>query len=213
MRDQHQRRAGLGHQGEHQVGDRGRVGRVEVSGGFVGEQQARARGQGAGQGDALLLAARQLARIVSRSAGQAHPLQPISRRRRRSGVAGDFQGRGDILLGGHVGQEMERLEHQRDLSTPQARAAILVEPRQILAQQPDPPTGGPLQPGGDRDQRRLSAAGRADHGHPLSGRDLQVRAAQDLHGSGRRGQGEGDALQAKRRRWRVGVEHGISSAG
>jgi hypothetical protein len=61
----------LGDEVEHQVGDDGGGLAVEVAGRLVGEQQGRAGGQGAGQGHALLLAARQLVRIVGQARGQA----------------------------------------------------------------------------------------------------------------------------------------------
>ncbi len=64
MGDQHQGGADLGDQLEHQVGGGLAGGGVEVAGRLVREQQRRPDRQGAGQGDALLLAPRQLVRIV-----------------------------------------------------------------------------------------------------------------------------------------------------
>jgi hypothetical protein len=44
---------------------------VEIAGGLVGKQQRRARGERAGDGHALLFAARQLGGVVSQAVGQA----------------------------------------------------------------------------------------------------------------------------------------------
>ena len=50
----------LGVEAQQQVDDLGPGGRVEVSGGFVGQEQAWLQDEGAGDRDALLLAAGQL---------------------------------------------------------------------------------------------------------------------------------------------------------
>ena len=68
--DQHQRGAALLAQGEHQVHDRLAGGAVEVAGRLVGQQQAGCRGEGAGQGDPLLLAAGELAGQVGQPVTQ-----------------------------------------------------------------------------------------------------------------------------------------------
>ena len=62
---QRQRRAALGGQREQQFDDRLARGLVEIAGGLVGDQQRRSRRQRAGQRDALLLAARELGRIMA----------------------------------------------------------------------------------------------------------------------------------------------------
>ena len=54
----------------------GRV--VEVAGRLVGEEQRRARHEGAGDGDALLLAGRQLVRLVVLLAGQVDELDDVA---------------------------------------------------------------------------------------------------------------------------------------
>ena len=64
MGDHHQSRAGLGAAGEQQFDDRLAGGGVEIAGRLVREQQRRARGKRAGDGDALLLAARQLRGVM-----------------------------------------------------------------------------------------------------------------------------------------------------
>ena len=62
------RRAQLG----QQLQDPAAGGAVEVAGGLVGEQDGRPGGEGAGQRHPLLLAARELARVVMAAVGEAH---------------------------------------------------------------------------------------------------------------------------------------------
>ena len=50
-------------------------GRIQIAGRFVGQQQARTIGQGAGDGDALLFPARQLRRLVAQSLAQTQGRQ------------------------------------------------------------------------------------------------------------------------------------------
>ena len=81
VRDQHQRRAVRVVQLEQQVDDARAGHRVEVAGGLVGEQHFRTRRERARDGDALLLAAGQLARIVARPLREADPAPTIPARR------------------------------------------------------------------------------------------------------------------------------------
>ena len=53
------------------------VGGVEIAGGLVGQDQLRGGDEGAGDGDALLLAAGELLRPVARAMPHADPLQRL----------------------------------------------------------------------------------------------------------------------------------------
>ena len=64
MGDHDQRRAVAIAQTKQQVDDRCAVGFIKVAGGFVRQQDARAGGRGAGEGDTLLFAARHLVGVV-----------------------------------------------------------------------------------------------------------------------------------------------------
>ena len=80
MGDQNQRGAALGVAGEQQIDDLPAGGLVEIAGRLVGDQDRRAGRQRAGERHALLLAARQLGRIMAAAARQARP--PQARRAR-----------------------------------------------------------------------------------------------------------------------------------
>ncbi len=206
MGDQHEGRAGLGHQLEHEIRGGGAGLGVEIAGRLVGEQQGRPYGQGASQGHALLLPAGELVGVVPGAGLQADPVQPAPGGGARPGQPRDLQRRGDVFLGGHVGEQVEGLEHQRHAGAPQLCAAVLAQLRQILAKQQDAARAGPLQPRGDGDQRGLARAGRARDGHALARADRKVHLAKDLHRTGGGRQGQADGLQ---RQGQGGISHGV----
>ena len=89
---------------------------VEVGGRLVGQEQGRVVGQRPGDGDPLLLAARQVAGPVAQALAEADPLE------QRHGLGpgvGPADARGaqrhhDVLDGVEAGDEVEGLEHDAD---------------------------------------------------------------------------------------------------
>src|SRR5690348_3812937 len=71
VRHEHEGGAALGLAREHQVDDLAAGRLVEISGWLVGDQDRRTRGERARQRDALLLAARELRRIMRQALGEA----------------------------------------------------------------------------------------------------------------------------------------------
>jgi hypothetical protein len=65
MGDEYERGTGIGIQGKQQIGDLGTRGGIEVTGRLIGEKHGRSHHESSGNRDTLLLAPRQLARIVS----------------------------------------------------------------------------------------------------------------------------------------------------
>ena len=106
MRCDQRRRAARADQPD-ELGEHLRCGRfVEVAGRFVGEHQHRFIGQRAGNGDALLLAARQLRRTVVEPRAEAEVGEQQRRprlRRRRAGAADQLR-QNDVLARAEVGQ-------------------------------------------------------------------------------------------------------------
>jgi hypothetical protein len=87
---------------------------VEVAGGLVRQDQARAVDERARHAHALLLAARELRRQVPRAIGEAHALERLQRLLRvghRVIVLRDH----DVFERVEVGEEMELLEDDADL--------------------------------------------------------------------------------------------------
>ena len=79
--------------------------------------------------------------------------------------ARDLEADGDVVDRGLPGKQRVGLEQI---------AGIPVEAGQRLAEDPHRPGGRLQQPGGDVEQRRFSAAGRADDGDELAMRDRQA---------------------------------------
>ena len=102
---------------------------VEVAGGLVGQHQARVLGQGAGDGDALLLAARELVGKNIAPVGQADALQQVE------GAGGDVAstrpassaGQADVLEHGEGGDQVEELEDEAEVVAPEQGALALAE--------------------------------------------------------------------------------------
>ena len=82
VRDQHERRAVRRVELEQELDDACAGRGVEVAGRLVGEQHRRARHEGARDRDALLLAARELARVVAEARLRGRPARSTARRLR-----------------------------------------------------------------------------------------------------------------------------------
>ena len=146
---------------------------IEIGEGFVERQQRRPRRQSAGERDALLLAARELVRIVARAPRQA---DEIEHRLDAAGRRLALQAEGDV--GGEI--EMRKqgviLKHHADAALLGRREAALAG--DDAAGDLDRAAGLALQPGGDAQQRALAATGRAEQRHGLARRDLERDARQ-----------------------------------
>ena len=93
--------------------------RVQGRGGLVEEHHLGLHGQSADNGDALLLAAGELGGIGIGPVSQAHPGQQPQRLSVGLGLGhplGAHRRQGDILADGHVGEEIEVLEHHAHLA-------------------------------------------------------------------------------------------------
>src|ERR1700710_869079 len=114
----------------HDLGDFADEFRVERGGGFIEEHDARLHGQRACNGYALLLAARQLARIMIRTIGETDALQRLHRALacvRRIHLARLDQGQRNIPQRILVREQIELLEHHAYMTTNFARTARVVE--------------------------------------------------------------------------------------
>ena len=95
------------------------------SGGFVGKEPARPSQENPCQGQALLLAARQVLGIMREPAAQADALQPLGGDRARVVHAGELQRQHHVLQRGERRQQLEGLEHEADRLAAQRRATRL----------------------------------------------------------------------------------------
>ena len=90
-------------------------GEVEAAGRLVGQQHRGPHDEGARQRDALLLAARQHARIVAQPLAQADPLQHLGGQRARVVAAQQLERQHHVLQRVQVAEQLEALEHEAQL--------------------------------------------------------------------------------------------------
>ena len=195
MRDQKQCRLRAGVQCEEKLGDFLAGMGIEIAGGFIGEQNARPRGNRAGQRHTLLLAAGELSRIVIETLAQTDRFQFRFRAVERIACAGQFQRHGDILQRGHGRDEMKRLKDDPDMPAAEAREFILAHPGDVRARDGNAALRGRFQSRGDHKKRRLARTGRAEQGDGLAGRHAQRHAGENVHRPGGTGQRESYVLQ------------------
>ena len=110
-------------------------GRVEVSGRLVGEDDVGVHGQGAGDGDALHLAAGELGRLVlhavarpTRASSSAHALAPLPGRH-----AAEQQRQLHVLVGRDLRQQIEVLEDEADAAVADLGELVAGDARDVLA--------------------------------------------------------------------------------
>ena len=91
-------------------------GGVQGGGGLVAQQHLGIGGQGAGDGDALLLAAGELGRVGVGLVGQAHDVQILQGALPRLplGHPGDLHGEADVAQAGALHEQVELLEDHAD---------------------------------------------------------------------------------------------------
>ena len=134
---------------------------------LVHQQHLRLDRIGAGDGDALLHAARKLVRVIVLRPRHSHereiiPGQLVAPRARHSLA---FEPECDVLAHGLPGEERELLEHHSPIGTGTIHAATA---------DPHDPRGRQFEPGRHAQQRRLSATGRTDDGEKLLIGDLEA---------------------------------------
>ena len=127
------------------------------------DQRARDR-------DALLLAARQLVRVVMDAVGEADALERLARPLVALG-GGDVrveQRQLDVLERGGARQQVEALEHEAERLVADARELVGVQPRDLLAVEAKLARRRLVEAAEDVHQRRLARARRAHHRDELA---------------------------------------------
>lgn len=106
---------------EHLPGDR-----IQAAGGLIGEHQIGIGDQGAGDGDPLLLAARERVGVVRAAIDDVEAIkQPIDA---RLGVGHAHHRQANIVFGRQGRDQVEGLEHQPDVSAAKARQVRHLDP-------------------------------------------------------------------------------------
>ena len=131
---------------EQQVDDLAAGRAVEISGRLVGQQQRRVVGERPRDRHALLLAARELGRIVMAAFGQADLVEQRRRARAALRHAGDLHRHEDVLERGQRRQQVEELEDEADAQAAQPRERVFVERGDVDAVDRDLPVDGASSP-------------------------------------------------------------------
>src|SRR5690606_12958169 len=131
------------------------------------------------QRDPLLLAAGELRRTPIGEAGEPYQLQSLGDARLylRARQAAFLQPKSDIAPNGHVRPQGVGLEGHSDVALPRRQS------RNVLAADEDPPLVGLVEAGDEAQQGCLSAAGSAEKGEELAGRDIEAHALQHAIGA------------------------------
>src|ERR1700742_364549 len=113
-------------------------GRIDIAGRLVREQQLRARDHGARDRGALLLAAGEDRRQRIHALAEADPAQQVDHLLAvaRFVLAHDAERQRHVLIGGHVVEQAEILQHDADAPA-QVGNVVLAEQRDVLAEQID----------------------------------------------------------------------------
>ncbi|MCY1444794.1 hypothetical protein D9M71_612800 [compost metagenome] len=153
---------------------------VQVAGRFVGQQQARAAGQGAGDGGALLLAAGQFGGVMLHARAQAHLAQRtfdalLALAGRHAAVA---QRHVDVVEQVQVGDQVEALEDETDLLVAQAAAGVVAQLAHVLPIEHVGAAGEGFQQAGDIEEGGLARAGRAADRDVVALAHMQVQRTQ-----------------------------------
>ncbi len=181
MGDQKQRRPLLGRRLEDEIGDVAAGCGVEIAGRLVGNQKPWLHDQGASDGDALLLAARHLRRIMRQPLTEADAAEHVTGAVEGGIDAGQFQRHGDILQSRHGLHEMKRLENEADIAAAEGRQFVFAKPGIVSTGNGDPAGIDALQAGDDHQQGGLSGARRPDKPDGLAATDSQADAAKHMN--------------------------------
>lgn len=162
------RHAALGLFGKQKIGDLfARVG-IEVAGRFIGYQYGWRRGECAGDGHTLLLAAGKLAGIMIEALAETDSDQFTLGDFERVRNVCQFQRHCDIFQCGHVGDEVEGLKNDANVAAAEIRERVLTELVQRRIRNDDFAAVEPLEPGKHHQKCRLSRSGGADDANRLA---------------------------------------------
>ncbi len=162
-------------------------GGVEISGGFVGEENDGVIDDGAGDGDPLAFAAGELAGEVKEAMFQTEPGEDLAGMvfniagisEPGSDGGADEDGHGDVFLDGEFRQEMVELEDEAEGLVPQVVAVGIGGGKDIDIIENHGSLIGPVEGAEEVHEGALPAAGDADDGQEFSLFDLEVHAAED----------------------------------
>jgi acyl-CoA thioesterase I len=191
MGDEHQSAADGTVEIEEKIRDALAGMRIEITRGLVREQNVGLGHERAREGDALLLAAGQLFRVMRGARREPHLIESLRRAYARVAMAVQLERQHDVLQSREGGDQVEGLEDESHVRAAHPRAPVLIQRREVDAGDEDAAGAGRIEPGKQCQQRRLARTRSAHHGEGLPGshNDADIgengeRALRARHGLG-----------------------------
>ena len=175
--------------------DQGRPFIILMSGRFVGDQNGRIDRQRARNGDALLLAAGHLGRIVRQALAKPDAAKHVAGAIERVIAAGQFQRHGNIFKRRHCRHQVKALKDKSDPVAAKGRQGILIQAVIILPGNDDASGIDAFKARDNHQQCRFSRSGRPDKADAFSLRNGKVHLVQDMNPRRSRPKREVDILQ------------------
>jgi len=141
---------------------------VEISGWLVSKENSWRVGERAGEGDTLLLSARELHRKMVSPLLEPDFLEEIARALAGAVVALKLQRYGDVLPGSKRWYELESLKYETDFFATKACPLVLRHSRQVVAVEDHLATRRSIKSGEETEQCCLPASGRPDDCHEVA---------------------------------------------
>ncbi len=197
MRDHDDGHAELGLQFAEEREDGFASGGIEIAGGFIGEKNFRAIDERAGDGDALLFAARKFGGAMAEAMGEADTFEGFADAGGTLGAIdlGEAKREFDIFLEGHARKEIEGLEDHADGGAAIAGKIEGGERGDVLTEGQDGAGGGAVEPGDEIEERGFAGAGGAEEGEEFVLRDGKGDFVDGANGGCAHGVVAGDAVE------------------
>lgn len=146
MGDENERRGKAIVECKQQIRNPGGRALVEIAGWLVGEQHRRSRAVRAGDRNALLFSAGQLAGKMAQTIAEAHFVEGVPRVCRCIFVGAQFEGQCDVLECGKIRQQVKLLENEADVAVTQVRTFVFAGARQCFAVDQDRAAAWQIEP-------------------------------------------------------------------
>src|SRR5262249_30702282 len=156
--------------------------RIEVAGGLIAEEEVGLADEGAGDGDALLLPARELRRKMAAARREVDALEDaldlVAALAGRQAAVAERQI--DVVPDVEVGHEVEALGDEADLAVAQARHPLVGEAAHGEPVEPVLALVEAVEETGDVEERRLARARRTHDRHELAALDADGKSGERI---------------------------------
>ncbi len=189
----------------HEVNELSGIARIEIGGGFVGEDKRGAVHDGAGDGNTLALSAGEEVGPLICAGGEADVLERFSNA--SAAFVGAYslnqQGVLNVFAGGEDGDEVEGLKDEADLFAAQHRGLRRTETRGVHSVDENAAAGGLVDAPDEVQQGRFAATAGAGDGEEFASIDAEVDLVEGGYGAVVEGKSPRDLFNADE--WVVGA--------